>query len=67
MTVRDVDRLIVTREPVMIGREVYRVESLTITFTGGFVKYLVKLRDLEGRRFSTTLDNLCYLDGRSSI
>ena len=67
MTVRDVDRLIVTREPVTIGGEVYRLESVTIAFQEGFVRYSVSVRDLNGRQYKTTLNDLCYLDGRSTI
>lgn len=67
MQVRDIDRLIVTQEPVTIGREVYRIQRLSITFKAGVVEYTADVLDAKGKLYRTQLSDLRYLDGRSSI
>ena len=67
MQVRDIDRLIVTQEPVTIGGVVFRIQSLSIAFRAGIVEYCAVVCDLNGKLYKMTLNDLCYLDGRRSI
>ena len=67
MTIHDIDRLIVTREPIMIEQRVCRLISFTIVWTPRGVDYVADVLDGQGKRYRARLSDLTYLDGRRSV
>lgn len=67
MNVRDIERLVVTREPIVVNRSICRIVSFTIVWTPKGIDYICDVMDDKGRRFRSHMHDLKYLDGRSSI
>ena len=67
MTVRDIERLVITREPITVNHSVCRLVSFTIVWTPQGIDYIADVMDGRGRRFRARMSDLSYLDGRSSI
>ena len=67
MFLRDIERLIITREPITVQKKICRIISFTIVWAPQGVEYVVDIMDMQGKRYRATLSDLSYLDGRKSI
>lgn len=67
MTICDIDRLVITREPIIVDHMVCRLISFTIVWTPQGVEYVADVLDETGKRYRARLSDLSYLDGRRSI
>lgn len=67
MTIRDVERLMITREPVTLENRLCRIISFTMVWAPNGLEYTVDVMDSKGVRRRGRLTDLGYLDGRKSI
>ena len=67
MIIRDIERLMITREPVTLQGVVCRVISFHMVWHPHGLDYKVDVMYSNGVRKRTDLSELAYLDGRKSI
>ena len=67
MLVRDLERLVITREPVLIDGVVHRIISVLIVWTPQGIDHYVDAISREGKRCRVFLDQVTYLNGRKSV
>ena len=67
MVVRDIERLMITREPVTIDGEICRMVGFHMVFVPHGLDYIVDVMDSKGKCHRNPLSKIAYLDGRKSI
>ena len=67
MVLRDVERLMITREPVTLNGEVCRMVGFHMVFVPHGLDYIVDVMDSKGKRHRKPLSDIAYLDGRKCI
>ena len=68
MKVQDLERVVLTREPVTVKGHIFRMEQCTIKLNQyRKVTYECIVRDMDDKRYKVELDDLCYIDGTESL
>ena len=67
MVVRDIERLMITREPVTLNGEVCRMVGFHMVFVPHGLDYIADVMDSNGKLHRKPLSEIAYLDGRKSI